>query len=273
MIFYGEYEQDDISTDGENLSSVRGYNKAHRPQCKRVVVGKIVNEHGITIASSTMDGNTSDVEWNAKAIRLVKETFDTRLNEVTYIADSKLIIMPNFKLLMEPENRVRFISRCPANFHKKIENKLIKRAYEENNWISAGKLGYAKKVCIYKMQEFNEIIRGHNARFIVVHSSAGEIIFENKLEKRCKGLEKDITVLGKKEFACEAEADAKEEWERFKKAHKKSLFIYSAEFNEIIVEKRPPGNPEKNPKPSKLDITWKISAKIVEEDFSTVETF
>jgi len=127
LSFYGQYEQDeDIEMNEENLSIVKGYNKDHRPHCKQVVVGKIVNEHGIAVASSTMDGNTSDVEWNEKAIKLVKETFGGRLNEVTYIADSKLITMPNFKLLMEPKNRIRFISRCPANFYNKIEKKLIK---------------------------------------------------------------------------------------------------------------------------------------------------
>ena len=272
LSFYGQYEQnEDIEMDEENLSIVKGYNKDHRPQCKQVVVGKIVNEHGLAVASSTMDGNTSDVEWNEKAIKLVKETFGERLNEVTYIADSKLITMPNFKLLMEPARKLRFISRCPANFHNKIEKKLIKRAYEENNWVPAGKLGSGKKACTYKIQEFVENIEGHDTRFIVVHSSAGEKRFEGKLEKQYEELEKDIAALVKRQFACEA--DAREEWERFKKAHKKSLFIYSADFIEIKIEKRPSGNPGKNPKPPKIEVTWQISATIDKEDSIAVETF
>jgi transposase len=272
LSFYGQYEQDeDIEMDEENLSIVKGYNKDHRPQCKQVVVGKIVNEHGLAVASSTMDGNTSDVEWNKKAIKLVKETFGQRLNEMTYIADSKLITMPNFKLLMEPERKLRFISRCPANFHNKIEKKLIKQAYEKNNWVSAGKLGSGKKACTYKIQEFIENIEGYDTRFIVVHSSAGEKRFEGKLEKQRQELEKDITNLEKKQFACEA--DAREEWERFRKTHKKSLFLYDVDFNEIKIEKRPPGNPGKNPKPPKVEVTWKISARIEKEDTAAVETF
>lgn len=43
------------------------------PNCKQVVVGKIVNEHGIAKASSVIDGNTSDAEWNEKSIKLEQE--------------------------------------------------------------------------------------------------------------------------------------------------------------------------------------------------------
>jgi transposase len=73
---------------------VKWYNKDRRTECKQVVVSKIVNEHGIAVAGSTMDGNTSDSAWNQKALELVKETFGEKLNEVTYIAETKLINIP-----------------------------------------------------------------------------------------------------------------------------------------------------------------------------------
>lgn len=82
-----------------------------------------------------MDGNTSDVEWNENALKLVKEVFGKRLNEVTYIADSKLINLPIFKLLTDKESRIRIISRCPANFYDKIAGQVIDRAYRDDNWI------------------------------------------------------------------------------------------------------------------------------------------
>lgn len=265
LSFYGEYEQKvDIEVDAEDLKIVRGYNKDHLPGCKQVVVGKIVNEHGIAVASSTMDGNTSDVEWNEKAIKLVKETFGERLNKMTYIADSKLITMPNFKLLMDPKNKLKFISRCPANFYSKTEEKLIKQAYEEDKWIDAGRLGSGKRACTYKFQEFVKNIDGYDTRFIVVHTSAGEQRFYGKLDKQEEELKKDIKALEKKDFVCEP--DAREEWERFKMAHKKSLFNYIADFHEIKTEKRAPGNPGKYPKPAKIEITWQILATIDGED-------
>lgn len=261
--FYGAYEPTE-DTKEDDLKIVNGYNKDNRPECKQVVLGKIVNEHGIAVASSTMNGNTSDIEWNQKALQLVKETFGERLHEVTYIADSKLINLPTFKQLMDPQSKIRFISRCPTNFHNKVANKVIQKAYHNNEWIDAGKLGQGKKACTHKIQEFSENIDGYIIRLIVVQTSAGEDRFEKKLEKQRKEVEKAILVETKKIFACEA--DALKEWERFKKEHKKSLFVYAVDVNEVKTEKRLRGNPGKNPKPPKVETTWQIDAKIDEED-------
>lgn len=140
LSFYGDYEESEEGKDDE-LKVVKGYNKDRRPECKQVVVGKIVNEHGIAVAGSTMNGNTSDIEWNQKALELVKETFGERLNEVTYIADSKLNNLPTFRQLMEPEREIRFISRCPSNFYDKVAGKCIQKAYQNNQWRDVGKIG------------------------------------------------------------------------------------------------------------------------------------
>lgn len=123
--FYGDYEQ--CESDEEGLQIVRGYNKDHLPECKQVVVGKIANEHGIAVVNSTMNGNTSDIEWNQKALGLIKNIFGARLNETIYIVDSKLINLPTLEILMDVKRPIRFISRCPENFNKKVANKMILR--------------------------------------------------------------------------------------------------------------------------------------------------
>jgi len=258
--FYGAYEESDTD-DEDDLKIVRGYNKDRRPECKQIVVGKIVNEHGIAIASSNMNGNTSDTEWNERAIKLVKETFGERLSSITYIADSKLINLPLFKQLMEPGKRVRFISRCPSNFYKKIAGKVISQAYQDNNWIELGKIGSGKKACDYELQEYSKTIEGSDVRLIVVRSSAGKDRYDHKLHKQQIELEKNIYELSKKTFVCEA--DAKKEWERFEKANKKNLYKTAVHFKEVITEKRSVGNPGKNPKPAQIKITWQVSAQIV----------
>lgn len=268
--FYGEYEEPEEFED-DTLKIVNGYNKDHRPESKQVVVGKIVNEHGIAVASSTMDGNTSDVEWNQKALELVKKTFGEKLNEMIYIADSKLINLPTFKKLMDPQNKIRFISRCPANFYGKVAGRLIEQAYKKNHWENIGKMGSGKRACNYEIQEFHERIENHNIRFVVVRSSAGRERYQQKLGKHRLELEKDISKLTKKNFVCEA--DAREEWERFKKTHKKSFFEYSVDFKKIEKEKKQRGNPGKNPKPSKIETSWQVSAEIKGEDKAVVEKF
>ena len=98
------------------------------------------------------------------------------------------------------------------------------------------------------------------SRLIVVKSSAGEERFDRKLDKQRAELDKDIQALSKKVFICES--DAKEEWERFEKAHRKSIFKYSVRINEIKTEKRSRGNPGKNPKPPKVEVTWQVTASV-----------
>lgn len=257
--FYGAYEQSDNEGE-EGLRLLKGYNKDGRPECKQVVLGKIVNEHGLAVASSSMDGNTSDTEWNEKAIQLVKETFGDRLDKVTYIADSKLINLPLFKQLMEVGKKVRFISRCPSSFYNKIEGKIIKQAYQDNNWIDIGSIGSGKNSCTYKIQEYSKSIEGHNVRLIAVKSSAGQERYDNKLQKQKVQLEKDISALSKKTFACKE--DAQKEWVRFEKAHKKSMHTFEVQFNEIKTEKKARGNPGKNPKPPQVKVMWEVYAKI-----------
>jgi transposase len=234
-----------------------------------VVVGKIVNEHGIAVAGSTMDGNTSDIEWNQKALELVKETFGERLDQVTYIADSKLINLPTFKQLMDPDKKVRFISRCPSNFYDKVAGKCIKRAYEDNQWREAGRIGKGERACTYQLQEFTQEIEGYDTRLIVVRTSAGEERFIKKIDQYYEKVEKDILLVSQKAFACEA--DARKEWERFQKVHKNNLLCCTANFEEEKIEKRPRGNPGKNPKPPKIESIWHLCIRIEGEDTTAVE--
>lgn len=64
IFFYGEYESDQHLAQKDDLSLsdeiVKGFNKDNRPDSNQVVYGKIVNEHGIPVASSVMNGDTSD---------------------------------------------------------------------------------------------------------------------------------------------------------------------------------------------------------------------
>jgi transposase len=267
LSFYGQYMCDDAPEGALNIT--KGYNKDHLPHCKQAVVGKIVNEHGIAVASSTMDGNTSDIEWNQKALALTKQIFGDCLNEVTYIADSKLINLPTFKQLTDPDNRIRFISRCPANFYGKVAGRLIEKAYKFDQWTDIGQIGSGKNACTYEMQEFMEAVENCDTRFIVVRSSAGKDRFEHKLEKQRMELKKDILTLSGKVFVCEA--DAREEWARFEKAHKKSLFLFDVCFKEEKTEKRPRGNPGKNPKPPVIVTSWRVTVHIQGENATAVE--
>jgi len=258
LSFYGDYDLCENDIDG--LQIVRGYNKDHLPECKQVVVGKIVNEHGIAVINSTMNGNTSDIEWNQKALKLLKDQFGTRLNETIYIADSKLINLPTLKILMDIDCPIQFISRCPDNFYKKVANKMIARAYEENNWQEIGQISPAKNASKYSTQEFTTNVDGHELRFIVVKTSEGKGRAEREVNRQRKLLEEGITKLGKKIFVCEE--DAEEEWRRFQKEFRKNLYLFHSELKKTETIKRRRGNPGKNPLPPVIETTWNVSVTI-----------
>lgn len=265
--FYGEYDleqhlaqKSDLSLSDQELQLTKGYNKDNRLGCKQAVLGKIVNEHGIPVASSVMDGNTSDAEWNEKALGLVGDIFEKQLQHCIYIADSKLINKPLFKTMMDPKKRIQFISRCPANFNKKLAEKITQKAYDEGSWQDIGAISEREGATEYKVQELSAEVYGHNVRLLVYQTSEGLKRFEKKKEKQLHELEKDISVATKKQFACEA--DAQIELKRFQKAHKKSIFTYSASIVTKNIKKRPPGNPGKNPKPPRIITTWHLKIQV-----------
>ena len=272
LSFYGEYQQCENETDneeGEVIKVVKGYNKDHLPHCKQIVVGKIVNEHGIALVNSNMDGNTSDIDWNNAALKLVKDIFGEKMSQMIYIADCKLINLPTFKILMDPEQEIKFISRCPNNFSKKIAEKLIQEAHKDNNWQEVGQISPQKNACTYHVQEYKRQVADYEVRFVVVKSSAGKEKAERKLAKDKIVLENAIIDLNKKIFACEA--DALEEWARFQKEHKKSFHQFTAQCQKIETIKRPRGNPGKNPKPPIIEINWRISITIEGQDEERVK--
>ena len=268
LSFYGEYAIDpDVSEEEleEGLQIIRGYNKDNRPECKQVVVGKVVNEHGMPLVGLNMNGNTSDVEWNEKALELVRQVYEGRLADSIYVADSKLVNMNLFRTLMNPKRPIRFVSRCPANFARKLEARTIARAYSDDAvWTDLGTFGSGKRAAFYKGKAYTESVGGHNIELIVVHSSAGETRFQSKKKKELQALEQDIADINKKVFVCEA--DAQKEGERFRKAHKKSLYDYSVTTVETTQEKRPRGNPGNNPKPPQTISKWSLQIQVIGEN-------
>ena len=111
-----------------------------------------------------MNGNTSDIEWNQKALGLIKDLLGSKLDKTIYIADSKLINLPTLKILRDVLQPIRFISRCPDNFYKKIANKMITKAYDEDNWQEIGQVSNTKKASLYSTQEFTADVEGSELR-------------------------------------------------------------------------------------------------------------
>ena len=115
--------------------------------------------------------------------------------------------------MTKPKQEIKFVSRCPANFEKKLESRMIHKAYESNKWEEVGSFHKGKKASIYRGQEFIEEVCGRAMRMIVLRSSSLEEKAETALKKEEEKIRPLIRELEKKTFACTA--DIEKEKERF----------------------------------------------------------
>ena len=236
---------------------VRGYNKDHRPECNQVVVGKIVTEHGIPLGMATMNGNTSDVEWNRKALDILEEIHRNGYSQGMYVADCKLMTKDLFDRLTDPDRPIKFVSRVPANFADTLERRVLEKAYKQDIWIDLGQLGSGKRAAYYHGQSFEMEVHDKTVRLLAVRSSAGSERWEHKQEKlQCK-LEEAMAQTMSKQFACLA--DAQKEYERFRKTMRENPYTTSVQYECGQRTVRPVGRPSvKSLKTPKNAESWSI---------------
>jgi transposase len=259
IAFYGEYETDSPIED-KNTEAVRivpGYNKDHRPECKQVVVGKMVTEQGIPLGMATMNGNTPDVKWNNAALDMMSEIQSKGLQQGVYVADAKLMTQDLFARMTDPGRPIRFVSRVPASFANKLERRVLDMAYAQKGWNALGQLGGGKRASFYHGQSFELQVHDKVVRVLAVRSSVGSERWEHKLEKHRLELEEAIAQVSAKQFACQA--DAQKEYERFLKSVRKNPYVTSVCYPCQQREKRPVGRPSvKAPKPSVIAESWSV---------------
>jgi transposase len=269
LSFFGDYENDEknqSSSEKQKAININyGHNKDHRPDCKQMKLGQISNEAGIPINYQSMDGNTSDVTWNKEALKLVKDIQNKfTMDNAIYVADCKLMTKKLFLTMTKEDDNILFISRLPVNFDHKLQSRIREKAYETGDWDNIGKISNSKKACTYKIQEFSKEAYGKKTRLVVVKSSASLASHKASLKKKKLKIEKAIKDLNKKVFACKE--DAEKAWNNFNKKYQKNPYIFSVNLEEIRTEKRPRGNPGKNPKPPKIIIEWALNVEIEKID-------
>ncbi len=260
--FYGAYDIDmealklTEEEKAEVLQIERGYNKDGRAECKQIVLGQITNELGVPIVSHPMDGSTSDIEWNKTAIAYMKKIQSTGFSEGIYVADSKLITSGLVESMMDEENRLNFVSRCPANFEDKLESRMIEKAYVDGTWTEMGQYGEGKAASKYQCASYIETVCGYPCRLLVLQSSALSEKVEASIEKEKEKHTPLIRQLTKKKFACHADAAA--ERERFFQSKQTTLFDFEITIHCDVKETWPRGRRNENTKP-KVEERYRIS--------------
>lgn len=274
---YGEYAQCD-SPEYQGVTITEGFSKDHRPDLKQFMVGTITNEHGIPLYHKTLNGNTADCTWNHEAILSLQDLFGDRLEDKIYIADSKLVTMPNLILFGQRDKKLCFLSRCPDSFHKKLAQKVKRQAYEKNAWIDIASLKDDKYHTKYQGQEFLEtlymtdsekVLHTLPVRLFVYRSLDGT----NRIEKRLKKEEERILakklIIEKKGFACLE--DAEKAAQEFYKAKYHELIDIKTTTRSETKETRGRGRIGSQPRPLQSKTTWYVEVTIIGKNAERVQ--
>jgi transposase len=264
-ILFGEYPFEEGTTPP--ILITHGYSKQKRFDLNQVQTGMVTDGDGLIIYSATLDGNKADCTYNNEVILKLKEIYGPEFSKYIYIADSKLLTEPNFNSLTQGDSPIRFISRIPENFSKKIAEKVRAKAFEEDNWVFLGHCcnhPSAKESSEYSVYTTPVSVYGHPCYVHLFQTSDGEKKTNKAIEKAKSSLNDSIDQLVKREFACEPDAIA--EMNHFIKDHSDDLVYPILTVMKVETWKRGRGRPGKNSKPPVLVISWKIVCEEIQRN-------
>ncbi|HWQ42507.1 MAG TPA: IS1634 family transposase [Desulfosporosinus sp.] len=269
-VLYGDYIPDDGYVPP--LTITYGYSKQKRNDLKQIQTGMVTDGDGLILYCSPLDGNKADCTYNNEVILKLKQIFGPDFTKYIYIADSKLLTQPNFELLTKGDHPIRFISRIPENFHKKIAEKIRVQAFAEDKWFHLGSCcdhPKARQSSKYSVYTANVAIYGIHCFIHLYQTSDGEKKVQRAIEKAMNSLNEALSILQKKEFACEPDAIA--EVNRFTKEFSSNLVYADLVITKTESLKRPRGRPGKNSKPPVVVVSWKVSYRQILRNESNIE--
>lgn len=264
IVMHGDYDICD-DEDFEGVMINHGHSKANRPDKKQVSVGMIVNKQGIPLVSQALDGNKADCQWNQEAIRVLRDILGEKLSKAVYIADCKLITMPNIHVLCDVKAPVQFISRCPDSFFGKLADQLVEQAYQDGNWSEPISVGENPKFTRYRTQGFTKKIEGHRLRFIVVETTSRQKAIDSIGEREKEDFEKAVKRLLQQTFACQK--DAETALQSFHFQNKKKLWVLKGSVNSTtqVLYKRGRRPANEPPQVDRTNTTWYIQNEGIEQ--------
>ncbi len=259
FVLFGAYADSNPDNDDEAVPAY-GHSKDGKPNLKQVLLGLVTDKFGIPLLATVRSGNQNDSKWNRAIIDSLSDLLKTTTSRVTYIADSKLTTAPNITKLIQ--KRFSFVSRCPANFEKKLAEQCIRAAYEKGAWITLGTYRETRtsNLTEYEVQEYCKSVCGTLCRLFVFRSTKTKSNAVKALENEKKTIQDLIKKSTSKEFSCEA--DALKEIAALGKSLKNHVWTVACTLvaKEVEMGKRPVGRPAKNAKPLPKTTVWTIDA-------------
>lgn len=154
---------------GESVGQY-GHSKDHRPDCKQMVVGAVLDNTGRPICCELWPGNTTDVKTLVPIVDRLKERFS--ITRICIVADRGMISKKTIDELQAKQRDVRFILGARLRAVKEIREKVLADpgAYQ----LVHGPKTRSKDPSPLKVKE----VRVNGRRYIVCHN-------EDQAKKDC----------------------------------------------------------------------------------------
>ena len=110
-----------------NPQARRGHSRDHRPDCKQVCIGLVVNGQGLPIAYEVFDGNRNDVRTLEDMVEAMEEKYG-RARRI-WVFDRGVVSPENLAYLREREGR--YLVGTPKAMLKRFEQALLEKGWTE----------------------------------------------------------------------------------------------------------------------------------------------
>jgi len=111
----------------QNPQAKRGYSRDHRPDCKQVCIGLVVNTDGLPIGYEVFDGNRSDVTTLEEMVDLMELKYGKA--ERIWVLDRGIVSEENLDFLRK--RGAKYIVGTPRSLLKKFEKELAEKDWAE----------------------------------------------------------------------------------------------------------------------------------------------
>lgn len=221
----------------------------------------VTDENGAVCYEKPYDGTTADSEMDRHAIEFLSAKTDPE--ETTLIADCKIVTAPLIKLLLE--KGFGFVSKCPANFGKKIRDQIIYSVQAGTMEPSSVRDGWE----IYDTDAETEISKGVFQKLRYVAFRTTEDVTAGVEYLRDQGLKEARARFGRfssKTFNCEE--DARRAFSEAMYEHVDSAYDVTGEIEPVEIDMGygHPGRPRKGELPmKKTDYRVSVTMEFDEE--------
>ena len=158
------FDTTSIYFEGQGGESVGqyGHSKDHRPDCKQMVVGAVLDNTGRPICCELWPGNTTDVKTLVPIVDRLKERFS--ITRICIVADRGMISKKTIETLQAQQRDVRFILGARLLAFKEIREKVLADpgAYQQVH----GPKTHSKDPSPLKVKE----VRVNGRKYIVCHN-------------------------------------------------------------------------------------------------------